>query len=182
MMMPAPDNSVILTARVFTALIFAHALAGKLPNRREFAAIIVQYRMLPEPLAPFVAHAILLAECVTVISLGGGGVRFGAMLACALLCLFALAMSVNLLRGRMNVECGCFGNRLRQTLSPLRLVATLALAVVAALPACGSPAVDSISVLENGLFAGAALFALYLTAQGLAAIASAADRLRNRRL
>ena len=43
--------------------------------------------------------------------------HFGAALAIALLVMFALAMAINLVRGRTEIDCGCFKSGLRQTVS-----------------------------------------------------------------
>ncbi|MEF9603853.1 methylamine utilization protein MauE, partial [Paracoccus sp. PXZ] len=63
-----------------------------------------------------------------------------AITAAGLLLVFAAALAINVLRGRTQIDCGCFRNGLKQPVSWLlvlrNLVLTgLALAVAAGLPA-----------------------------------------------
>jgi drug/metabolite transporter (DMT)-like permease len=57
--------------------------------------------------------------------------RIGACAAAAQLILFAVAIAINLRRGRTSIDCGCFGSRLRQGLSVWMVARNLVLALLA---------------------------------------------------
>ncbi|MFM7275424.1 MAG: MauE/DoxX family redox-associated membrane protein, partial [Gammaproteobacteria bacterium] len=80
--------------------------------------------------------------------------------AAVLLAVFALAMGINLQRGRSGIDCGCFRGTLRQSLRielVLRNILLLAAALLCALmPVTGA----SHWQLLNGLLGGIALFVL----------------------
>ncbi|MGH8629603.1 MAG: MauE/DoxX family redox-associated membrane protein, partial [Burkholderiales bacterium] len=54
------------------------------------------------------------------------------VLACALLLVYALAMGINLARGRRDIDCGCFKSALKQTISGWLIGRNLLLAAAAA--------------------------------------------------
>ncbi len=94
-----------------------HAFAGsmllytgivKLRSGGEFEAILAAYRLLPLAALPHAARLLPGAEIV----LGAGlfvpvSARWCAAPAAGLLVLFALAVAINLARGRKNLDCGC---------------------------------------------------------------------------
>ncbi|HRO15442.1 MAG TPA: MauE/DoxX family redox-associated membrane protein, partial [Paracoccus sp. (in: a-proteobacteria)] len=98
-----------------------------------------------------------------------------AGMAAALLAVFAAALAVNVLRGRTWIDCGCFRNGLKQTVSWLLVarnigLAAAALAVAWMLPASHQPAMAEGLV---GLMAGATAMLLYLSASMLGGISAA---------
>lgn len=91
-----------------TSLIFLLAGVSKLLQPKPLVRAIRDYRLLPPVLVPLAALSLPVME----ISLGLAMLRLGhsrvvAGLCAALLVAFASAMSVNLLRGRGNISCGC---------------------------------------------------------------------------
>ena len=126
---------VFYTAGISTlALVFALSAWHKLSDFPRFKASLGAYRLFPESfvglVAPFVIFLELAAIVELLLPLGAG-----SWLAFALLCLYTLAITVNLLRGSRQIDCGC-GDR-PTPLSGwllLRNATLLLLALVLALP------------------------------------------------
>ncbi len=98
-----------LAVQAVLGAVLVVAGAAKLGRLRAFAAVVRDYRMLPDSLLGSVAHGLPVAE----VALGGlllvGAVpRVAAALAACVFAGFALAIALNLWRGRL-IECGCFG-------------------------------------------------------------------------
>jgi len=83
-----------------------------------FQGVVANYRLLPDAMVAPAAHLIppveLLLGATLLLGLAFPGPELGAA---ALLLLFALAMGINLRRGRRHIDCGCFQSALKQTLS-----------------------------------------------------------------
>lgn len=175
------DPSIALACRVLGALVFATAAAGKLRHRHELAGVVANYRLLPQPLAAPAAWTVLALECLAALSLASG-VRLvpGAALAIGLLCLFALAMGVNLARGRREIDCGCFQSGLRQRLSAALIVRNLLLAaMMTALFGVTGPLSGPLQWVD-GLAAGVAAYALYRAFDQVLSLQYASAQLRKR--
>lgn len=100
------------------ALVFVQGGAAKLTARDEFQGVVTSYRLLPSVMVPAFAALLPLAELAAGIGVVLPATRLpGAALACALLMMFALAMAINLARGRTEIDCGCFKSGFRQTIS-----------------------------------------------------------------
>ncbi|MCE2390842.1 MAG: hypothetical protein J4G09_05085 [Proteobacteria bacterium] len=134
------------TLRLFLAATLALPLAHKGFRPREFRRIVADYRVLPSFLTGPASAAILLLEAAAVGSL----LTFpfvGGLLAAALFCLYGLAISVNLARGRHHIDCGCGwgGNRVlapsaRLTLwLPVRNAALASMALFVLAPVAQRP-------------------------------------------
>lgn len=95
----------------FLVLIFARALFHKATAYAEFRATLAEYRLLPERVGDVAAIALVIAEAVILIGLlvpvASQTAHWGAA---ALLGLYAVAMAINLLRGRDRIDCGCGGS------------------------------------------------------------------------
>ena len=100
-----PLLSMILAACL--ALVLAPAAWHKLRNRELFAAQLQAYQILPRRLLAL-GHALAPLEAAAAIALLSGARMAGAAMAGSLLLLYACAMALNLLRGRM-LDCGCGG-------------------------------------------------------------------------
>src|SRR5205814_5598890 len=113
-MAPAAD----LTLRTAFALLFAVAASHKVRDPARFRATLADYRLLP---APFVWPAAMLtigAELAVAVVLFVSSWRaLGPLTAAALLCVYAVAMAINLARGRRHLDCGCAGPAHRQPIS-----------------------------------------------------------------
>ena len=175
------DPSIALACRVLGALVFATAVAGKLRHRHELAGVVANYRLLPQPLAAPAAWMVVALEFLAALSLASG-VRLvaGAALAIGLLCLFALAMGVNLARGRREIDCGCFQSGLRQRLSTGLIVRNLLLAaLMTALFGATGPMSGPLQWVD-GLCAGLAAYALYRAFDQVLSLQYASAQLRKR--
>jgi hypothetical protein len=90
-------------------------------------------------------------------------------LAAGLLSLFAVAMAINLARGRAQIDCGCFNSALRQHLR-WSLVARNVCMVLLLAAVAGSPAAPIDSSLLLGSLGGVAFFVLFQCANALLSI------------
>ena len=175
------DPSIPITSRVLGALIFGMAVLGKLRHRDEFVGLVANYQLVPEPLVPVVAWLVVALETVVALSLATGvALAAGASLAVTLLCVFALAMTINLARGRPEIDCGCFQSALRQRLSIPLVVRNIAL-MVAVLPLLGGE-MQSAAPLQvlDGVAGGIVLFVLYQVFSQMLALRDAAEATRKR--
>jgi len=90
------------------AVLFVAAAWHKLSARGRFEAILRDYRMLPEILV----RPIALLMPVIELTLGLGWVSglspsIIVFASAALLATYALAMTINIVRGRIYIDCGC---------------------------------------------------------------------------
>jgi hypothetical protein len=135
------------------ALVFARAAAFKLRDVEAFADALAAYRILPIGLVEPGARALPIAEAACALALLAPPTRMaGETAAAILLIVFALAMGVNLLRGRREIDCGCGDPSRRQPLAWSLVVRDLAFAT--ALGACALAPAGSQSLL--GWLVGAA--------------------------
>ena len=119
------------TARWVLAFVFLASALGKLRDRRAFAAIVLDYRVLPRPWARAFAVVLPWLEVAAgLMLLAGLGTKIGAALSGVLLLSFTLAVGVNLLRGRKNLDCECAGKHRRQKISGKIVVRNLALSAL----------------------------------------------------
>src|SRR5690349_22091438 len=108
------DPTLAQTGALLLAVIFGSAGPAKLVARDEFAGVIANYRLLPSPLVAPLAIALPSLEIMAALGLLVPASRpSAALLATALLLLFAAAMAINLVRGRTDIDCGCAIGRLR---------------------------------------------------------------------
>ena len=90
------------------AVLFVAAAWHKLSARGRFEAILRDYRLLPE----FLVRPVALLMPVVELTLGlgwmsGVSTRVTALASAALLATYAFAMAINLMRGRVYIDCGC---------------------------------------------------------------------------
>jgi hypothetical protein len=150
------------------ALLFASAAAQKLRAPGHFAEIFAGYRLLPDTVARRLAWLIpcveiILAAALLAALLWEPGRRMALTCAAAVLVAYASGLSVNLFRGRLDLDCGCGAAQDRRTLSAWMVWRNLLLASllgIATLPwsarACGLT--DLLTVMA-GLLACATLYA-----------------------
>lgn len=97
-----------LPLRLVLAAAFLYAVPHKILNPADFARIIYGYQILPAEAVNAAAILMPWFELVTGLSLLLGVYpRTGALFADAMLLIFILAISFNLLRG-LEFDCGCF--------------------------------------------------------------------------
>jgi len=103
--------------RTLVALVFLTAAVGKMRHWLAFQGVLANYRLLPDALVAPIAYLLPPVEALLALALvTGEHATWAAAGAAALLCLFAVAMAVNLTRGRRAIDCGCFQGALRQNL------------------------------------------------------------------
>ena len=168
------DPIMTISAAAALAAVFAAAAVAKLRDLSIFAAVVQNFRILPEFLArPFayVLPPVELAVAVGVLVEASRG--WAAAGALALLAAFTVAIAVNLARGRREIDCGCFGTSHSQTLSGWLIGRNAALALLAAI-CLGAPSVTRpVHWLDllTGLGGGATLALLTFAADQLLALA-----------
>jgi len=176
------DPVIVLAAQVLLALVFIAAGIGKMRDWGQFLGLVQNYRVLPRYAVPAVAYALPPAECAIGAGLLMAQTRTpSALLAAVLLSIFAVTIAVNVLRGRTEIDCGCFRTSLKQRLSwwlvmrNLVLIALTLVIVVAADPPAAARAtvwVDSVS----GVVAGSVLFGLYAAANLLGTLPASSSK------
>jgi hypothetical protein len=153
-------SEISFAIRALAGLVFLSAAWGKVRHRPEFQGVVANYRLLPDLLVVPFALALPPIEAAVGALLPTGLLSpWTEAAAAALLALFALAMAVNLRRGRTDIDCGCFQSALKQTLSwtlVARNAALVLLLGLAALPAPNAP----VWGLAEGLLGGAVAFVL----------------------
>jgi Methylamine utilisation protein MauE len=142
-------------------LVLAAGVA-KLRDHDSFLATLAAYRLLPDALLDLAGWALGAVETgLGAMLLGGVAVRWAGRGAALLFVLFALAMAVNVMRGRTDLSCGCLPGLASAPLSWGAVARTLLLAPLALLPGLvGLP--DPSLLRYQSLAAGACLLALGL--------------------
>lgn len=108
----------------FLCLVFVRALLHKLGGFAEFVGTVRDYRLVPWPRAA--AVVLSAAEATVVLGLLWPGTRqIAAVAGAGLLAAYALAIGINLRRGRTTIDCGCGGPG--QGISPLHVARNAAL-------------------------------------------------------
>ncbi len=131
---PSIDPVLGWVAAIAIAAIFAGSSAIKLANLAAFRAALSDYRIVPESFEFPLALAIPIAEMAGAAGIVPSAERsLAGSLLIALLAVFSIAIAVNIGRGRRDIDCGCFGPALRQTLSLSMLARNGALAAICAI-------------------------------------------------
>jgi hypothetical protein len=100
----------VIVAAGTLVCVFARAVVHKVSDFSWFAHTLTGYKLLPEALTQPVAVTLVALEALVIIGLTIPSLRvFAALLALALLILYATAIALNLLRGNMRIDCGCGG-------------------------------------------------------------------------
>jgi len=162
--MPTLDPILTMTAQFCVALLFLSAVAAKVSNFAVFRATLAEYELVPEALVGIAAAVFAGAELVVgIAALVPGSARAAMAGGALLLTLYAIAIGINLARGRRDIDCGCTGPATRQLLSGWLLVrngtlVVLALAGTAVSQDRGMAMADWI-VVALGVTAAVALYA-----------------------
>lgn len=174
------------TLRSFLAALFLTAALSKLSAIDEFHGVVRNFRLLPDALARPVAMALPVVELAIAVGLLIQPLaRAASLSAAALLAVFGMAIVANVLRGRTQIDCGCFRNGMKQRIgwsTVARNIVLTALALgAAALVAQVRPA--SAGDVATGLVAGLTLTLLYMGAEllgGLVAMNNRASSMKGR--
>jgi len=117
------DPVMGLTCRLLLVFVFAPAIMHKLASARRFVAVLKGYRVIPEVLVNPVAVLVICAETFAVVGIWWPESRaWAAAVAVALLATYAVAIGINLARGRREIDCGCSFGAAEQPLSPALLI------------------------------------------------------------
>jgi hypothetical protein len=171
-----PD--AVIAIRTLIALVFLSAAIGKMRDWPIFQGVVANYRLLPQVLVGPVTYVLPPAEAAIGAILATGLFAPWAEGAAALLLgAFAVAMAINLLRGRRHIHCGCFQGTLKQPLRWTLVSRNVLLALLLAAAAAPSSRPDGWT-LVNGLLAGGALFVVLQSLNALWAIIPAVRRPR----
>ncbi len=103
------DPVIVVIARLAIGWLFLFAALHKLRDMTEFRGVLAAYRLLPASLVSVVAWLVVAAE----VGLGVGAllqIPLALLGGAFLLGAYALAMGVNLSRGRRFIDCGCGGD------------------------------------------------------------------------
>lgn len=113
---------------IILAMLWCRAAINKLQASQEFAQLFAAYHLFPQSLAPSMAMILPCVELlVAVLLLLPARQIEGALASAALLSIYAMAMVLNLLRGRNHIDCGChFGSS--QSISWLLVTRNMVLA------------------------------------------------------
>jgi len=111
------DPVVSVSLRCLLALLFAAAAWHKASDSSRFTSTLDAYRLLPSWLGRVTAKVLPVAEIAVAGSLLLPVYRWAALGAVALLVLYSVAITINLARGRREIDCGCFGPSARVPLS-----------------------------------------------------------------
>lgn len=157
------DPTVVWTARLVLAAVFAMAAFAKLRALDEFAGVVHNYRVLPEWLVCPVAYGLPPFEVAIAFGLLIEPTRaFAAGAAAVLLAVFALAMAANLARRRVEIDCGCFASSLKQRISWALVGRNLVLIGLAALAVPTAAAARALTWLDAVTVAAASIVAILL--------------------
>jgi uncharacterized membrane protein YphA (DoxX/SURF4 family) len=135
---------LILMVRWFIAGVFLRAGVVKLGDQAEFRAAVANYQLLPLRFVGPVAVVLPVAEIAGGVLLATGILTApAAMLLGLLLAAFAVAIAINLARGR-SFDCGCSGSSTPSKISWRHVAVDLVLAAGAALVAVFGPVAASV--------------------------------------
>ena len=153
------------------ALVLLFGAGQKVREWEVFRAALANYRLLPEALVTPAALALPALETIAGLALLAGPWRAaGSVLALAVLLTLTGAVAINLLRGRIDIDCGCGGVEGRQRLS-WGLVARNFVLMFAAVAAAQEGALRELQWIDYGTlaFASLSLYGLYACASQLLA-------------
>lgn len=107
-----------------SGLVLIAAGSVKVRHPRTFASQIAAYELVPDTIARVLGILLPVGEVAAGFTVFARP-RLGGVAAAALFLAFTVAVALNLLRGRRDLVCGCFGPRGRQTITAWHVVGTL---------------------------------------------------------
>jgi uncharacterized membrane protein len=121
--MPTIDPAISWTVSLALAVVFGASAMIKFVDSAEFRGALEHYRIVPEELSLPAAVIVPIGELACAIGLLVPRYHsVAAMLLILLVTIFTAAIGINMMRGRLYIDCGCFGPMLRQPLSRWLLV------------------------------------------------------------
>ena len=146
-----------------TMLLFGTAAAHKLRSVGDFAQTLARYQLLPAGLIRIAGPALGLMELAVCLGLPWPALRpVGAAAGVILLLVYSAAITINLARGRDDLDCGCGGFGRRTPIGPWMVVRNLSLACMLCFLMFpeGSRSLESADALTlvGGVMAGSFLY------------------------
>jgi uncharacterized membrane protein YphA (DoxX/SURF4 family) len=151
--MPTLDPTIDWLIRGALASLFAASAIHKLRDLSRHGDALLAYGLIPGKLVPMVATAGPIFELTAAVLLVVPSVsRLGAVAILVLLLVYTLAVTINLVRGRRDIDCGCVGPANEQPLSYFlvsRNIVLISLAAASLLPLSGRGLhpVDAVSLV-----------------------------------
>jgi len=167
------DPIYIQLGALSVAIILGSAASHKLRANYWFTKQLADYALLPNALLKPTARIIPLVEIGLALGLLVPTVRFWAACGAALLfAIYALAMGINLWRGRRDLDCGCAGPEHSQPVHPFLLLRNTFLVLLAVL-AAQTPMLRETGIFDWIIifFASTTLVLLYTASDNLLATA-----------
>jgi Methylamine utilisation protein MauE len=125
------DPVIALIVSTAIAVLFASAALSKLAARAEFKAALAAYDILPSGALGMASYIVPVCELLIVAGLVPPATRAVAIgLAASILSGYALAIAVNLRRGRRYIDCGCGGFGKRRPIAPWMVARNLSLSLL----------------------------------------------------
>ena len=154
--MNAIDPVISHILRGLLALVFAEAAYHKLSDLRAFRDTLANYQLVPGTLLwPVTAAIVAIEPAITVGLLWPTASNTAPIVAASVLAIYAVAIAINLLRGRSSIDCGCSGLAVRQSLSAGLIVRNTVLVAC-----CWAITLDTAARPLGGLDAGTVLFGM----------------------
>jgi Methylamine utilisation protein MauE len=175
------DPVITVSISICMSVLFGVAAAHKLQSPAIFRSALDEYRLIPRSVSGIAAVFVVTAELLAaVLVLIPGARAAGLAIMAGLLLMYTAGISINLLRGRRDIDCGCSGPSSRHELSGwlvLRNLLLLGLVLLALGPASTRPLnwLDVLVIVFGVLVAGG----LYLGMNQLLAQAPRIARLRS---
>ena len=154
-----------LAIRCAMALVFLSAASGKFRHWVALRGVIDNFRLLPAWSVPIAAAILPPFEAAVGMMLllpsnprWPPTARLTEIPAMALLMLFAMAMGINLARGRLEIDCGCFQGALRQRISGWLVARNCLYVTLLGVAYSSPPNIPEPALVLNGVLAGIGLF------------------------
>jgi len=124
--MPVLDPIYSLIVVILVAFVFAHAATHKVMEYTRHVAIVADYQVMPAQFVPLLAPLVIVLEFAAAILVLLPATRsMGLILAAGLLLAYVFSISLNLLRGRTSIDCGCGWGSQEHPISGLMLIRNL---------------------------------------------------------
>lgn len=169
---------IVTLCRWFVAGVLIYSGVSKISNRQQFLLVVKAFHILPARVTPIFSTVVPWLE----VFVGGAlllGIRttLSAALAGFLLSCFTAAIVINLLRGRTELDCGCFGRSHNKKIGVglvIRNAALIVLSCYVATYSNGYFALESLFASRFANMTGPPLLGLLLLALAVASLFTAA--------
>lgn len=150
-----------LAASVGVGIILLVGGLSKWRHRALLPGVIANYRLLPTALIGPAALVLPFAEMLIGGALVAGLAPVPVLFAMLLLGLFALAMVINITRGRTHIDCGCGRSQLRHPIGWVPVARNLGLIALIAPRLLPAPPLSMLDIV-TAMAGGGALYLAYL--------------------